>query len=730
MPIKDINFKTSVFTGTKRPESTGAGLARLVTASMQSLGHIAKVQRQMTEDEDVQVGDFERVRYNDKLLELDGLRTSEGYDSMTFQDKEVWNLGEKDSMSELFGEFKSSWAQKNKASAVMAYNKEIGSNFKKGTIQVTNAKYSSLVASYSMNPAFSFDDMGTDIADLNSLKGVTGTVYDKSVFIQDVAKRTADRIDATPIGDFNETELAETYPMFYGEEAIKDATALETVRDAVTRQKDGAITADTRLNKQYKGTVYDAVLRDSSDNNIALYRNRVIQNKKINGVTRKEIVSYLDSLTAKGVTANKKWLTAQKKGLTSAISLFMRSIDFGGENTQEQDGNSLSFMVGNSEQKINGLYNSIDSLYADEPQAVRDDMKDKIDTKYRQSINNTLEVVRHQSGQPILSNMRTASKRILTDDYTNQFMIGVMSSNEKDHEAANNALLSLNKVPEAYTRAFEDAIKSKDDIALGQLLTTTKSMMGNHKSRSILRKNPRLSAVLDAHNTLRSSEKIITMLYELEDPKKKEQFYKHKSDILYNLKLNDEFEDVSYALKSVVAEKLAYDTYFGLSNGKNIVEDAKDELNNMRQTEDNFHVLDANSVYQPKELEQIGKLFTEQLLMDDEVPLNAVVDGNGGVHFQSNGVTLLQTMNQKETNGVIQSLIMLEKANEKPRSGISKVGHGIAKSASTLWQKADLPTKVKEGASKVYNTEMFFVREIIDKVGRINENARKARRNK
>jgi hypothetical protein len=126
MPIQQINFNTSSFTGTKQRESVGEGLSKLVMTGLKGYSDYKATEKKFTEEEDAELGKTQLMAYNDIVLEQHRKELEDDFASMDYGSKLNYRYKQKQELADKTKDFNSSWFNTKKASILTTFDNSIG----------------------------------------------------------------------------------------------------------------------------------------------------------------------------------------------------------------------------------------------------------------------------------------------------------------------------------------------------------------------------------------------------------------------------------------------------------------------------------------------------------------------------------------------------------------------------------------------------------------------------
>jgi len=689
MPLKQINFRTSSFTGSSSRTSTGEELAGLITMGAKAYEAKQKIdirQEKLDENELYKSDSLKNMKHvsDQSNARLEFMKTNP-----SFQEQESFETELKSDTDKFYKEdIQSKYFINKYPTAVDSHNSIIKRAYINGTKQSTSLMYEEINNSVKNNPTITTKEVTDSISFLNEASGITGTTYKSdSLYSSYVANASNDALSQNPL-EFNSDEWKAKYPML---SELKDESYKKTVsrvNSTMATAKEGAI---NDINYKYKNDTYESILNANSSEELLLLQKRVKSDstEHILGGTKQVLSRAIDTAMGKYVSMANKVKTEAKKELTSSMELFKQMTSVGGENTSIQNTRAIKYINSDAVNAGEAIIQNIYDLYSvadkDGKAVLTTDGKVKllkVQDKFSQSYTKAYQVSNHTIGKSISSSVNADAKKILVNKYTKTFMDNVYQNSN----TASLAMNSIGKVPDEFVTVIKDAINDTsetDNISIVRAsLKAMSDLYRDGRSASIMNNNAFISSLVKANTNLKQPEKIMPLLRELDTKDGKETLSNSKSVYYKQLKKNSSFDDYPTSTINLLAEKLAYENYFGLLNEEDVVSNAEDMLENIQYEEDGYNVIDVNGEYTPDDLSSIGDSFSEMVvphMTKDTTKSTAKsnislrVNEDGGLSILSGNTLLYSSYDKNETMLMIDGFAFRNK-QKSSNIGLSKTG--------------------------------------------------------
>lgn len=688
MPLQQLGFSTSPFTGTQQRESTGEGLARLITTGMQAYEKKQDIDRVYDDRQEAEQNKYEKMALNSEMLRQSDERKTFMSNAPSHEESEQFETQLKGRTSDMFSQFSSDWSKMSSSGYVASYDAKIYSHFAGDLKDKTKLMYEEVKASSSANPNITLSELNESISYLNESSGITGDTYSVAGALTSYTKSAiASAKEINPL-EFNEEQWIKDNPLL---SEIEDPILRGSVNAVATKMataKDGII---TDINQSYTdgrlGQIFNSSIEEMKILNKEILSDSV-DNPYVTNRTRKPLLNYIKAL----LSSDGKGSKHEKTELNSLIKLFTNSIKISSNNTYAQNNINLEKQKENSFNVLNSIMDSIDqTLKEEEPLTAKLKITELADD-YVQQIETGKQINSHKIGQPISSMVNSDANKFLNQKYSSIFVGNIF----KDSSKSTSALISLGKIPDDYTTAVDTAIVNGDAQSVGSHIIAISKLYNDKNAAAIINRNPKLSALVSANNSLGSLEKIVPLLQEIEsDPDKKSSFENTVTTYKYKLSKDSAYDNMSNATRNTLAKKLAYENYFSLRTETGTIEDSEDLLESTRYEEADANIFDIENKYSPKDLSLIAMEFNKRVLPSLTSPsndtadrkLNMVVGDNGSLRISYGSIVFYNGASQGDVKEMIESFARLNKVENPPNQYLQNTLSKISKISNTASEK-------------------------------------------
>lgn len=688
MPLQQLGFSTSPFTGTQQRESTGEGLARLITTGMQAYEKKQDIDRVYDAGQEAELAKHEKMALNSEMLRQSDERKTFMSNAPSHEESEQFETQLKGRTSDMFSQFSSDWSKMNSSGYVASYDAKIYSHFAGDLKDKTKLMYNEIKASSAANPNITLSELNESISYLNESSGITGDTYSVAGALTSYTKSAIDSAKEINPLEFNEEQWRKDNPLLSEIEDPILRSSVNAVAAKMAAAKDGII---TDINQSYTdrrlGQIFNATTNELSILNKEILSDSV-DNPYITNRTRKPLLNYINTLLSRDGKGSKH----EKTELNSLIKLFENSMKISSSKTYAQNKINLEKQKNNSFNVLNSIIDSIhQTLKEDEPMTAELKITELVDN-YVKQIDTGRQIDSHKAGQPISSMLNSDASKFLNQKYSDMFASNLSKNSSKSTEA----LLSLGKVPDDYTKSVDTAIVNGDINLVGSHIVAISNLYKDKNAAAIIHRNPKLSALVSANNSLGSLEKIVPLLQEIEsDPDKKSSFENTVTTYKYKLSKDSTYDNMSNATRNALARKLTYENYFSLRTETDTIEDSEDLLESTRYEEADANIFDIENKYSPKDLSTIAMEFNKRVLPSLTSPtndtaerkLNMVVGDNGSLSISYGSIVFYNGASQSDVKEMIESFARLNKAENPPNKYLQNTLSKISKISNTVSEK-------------------------------------------
>ena len=654
MPIQQLQFKTSAFTGTARKESAGLGLSRVLMAGVKAKqGYdIGKEkdkekQRVLSNREERDIAKADNIAFLDRVNDYKRLKIEANYAGMpSAQQKEFTAQYKEDNPNSMFvspeytAKYDNMFLSDNSVSAKLAVKEDA---------QLANDTLESLTQ-------LSMDNMTMKEVDLmtSSLKELNPNIS-KTDVLKKTYKGAAGRFESDRLnGKIDDSETLESLQTKYfgplGNE-IKDKSlgatagkALETFIERRQRSWNDKLSADSSQALLDGKTIEERTEIVNSNEN-ASPEEKVKQHAIIDVAVKKK-----KAVQEKAVKETKKVVKQGADAYTQSITM-STDLPVGINMNKVKTFNSKG-----SQAAVKVVLSNIDTAYPDDGNEAFV-MKQKIVETHAKGLKIAKEIANHKKGEAINSDYSSVSKQIIKHNTQTAFYAGILGGNYID---AANTVKTLGGLPAQYKSNLISSIDVNDKNSEDNIAKTVVMLQGLKKTDTaaykLVTKDPLFSSIANAADYLVDENGNLNISKISTVVQNREQIKKSAVDIVKSVKRHN-LKDYPYYVIERVAQEMAYDIAFGLEGSGDFKSDFEDKVESSMVTDGNDRILDTAGRYSTKSVTNyLSAIRATNSNLNEDSKITVHVSPAGKMDVYSGGVAVAVINNPKHLKFMISTL--------------------------------------------------------------------------
>lgn len=648
MPLQQMNFQTSIFTGTQRQAGTGESLANLVLGGVKAANAISKQQKSFDEEDRIARERKDRDYQKKSTLHKADIAIKKQGAINTFNENnpDPTADGYSEALEIFYSDFdeeiadiKSQLSVKDKKDYDLTRLKEDGvvqrgyaSEGKRAAQQFSQASMQAMVAQ--------------GLVTLEGIKEVNDiSTQDKL----NLAIKSADTIIFNEIKQNPEKYKNYTKEMFMEKfPALSEVKNKELIKQSMTKVV-GIV--EKRQGEANKGTVEAMSLEVLNGAKTA----DIIAQIRASGADSKTKLALITKLETLNTSKNK----IAKKDLDNGIKLYNTGTDISSEDTvdviQSKANNILSK---NGIKSYATLTENIRSTYIDEPKVMTQKLIE-LEDKFKKNRETAQQIKGHTYGASIPEAYSASSKKVIKANANKMFSTAFT---KLDYTGAGTAVKTLGGLPKTFSYNITNAIENGDKQSLQASLGFIYNLKGVDKAAfKLAAKDPMMASLYNyAEHFIQPDGTINTDRVQsvLEN---QDMIESHRKDILKSLK-SYQLKDYPYHVQERVAQEMAYDKAFKLEGKGDLKSQFKDKVEDSLITVGKNKILDTKGFYTEEGTSDFLELLKFRHQLPEDSQLTAIVAPNGTLEvYTDNGIPLSAIDNPKHQAKMIAQLSIYKK---------------------------------------------------------------------